>query len=64
MGRDEIAIFPQHGTVLATALENGVRATFRLTGGDQLDFPVQASVVAWLRPCARRSGFAIEPAAQ
>jgi hypothetical protein len=43
---------------------NGARATFKETGADQLDFPVQASAVAWLRACARRNGFAMEPVAQ
>jgi hypothetical protein len=47
-GQDEIGIYPQHGAGLAAALERGVRATFKTTS-DQLEFPVQAGVVPWLR---------------
>jgi hypothetical protein len=32
--------------------------------GYQFEFPLRASVVPWLRACARRNGFAIEPATQ
>jgi hypothetical protein len=64
LGQDEIGIFPQHGAALAAALETGARATFKTTTGDQLEFPVQAGVVPWLRACARRNGIAIEPAGQ
>jgi hypothetical protein len=53
---------PEHGTALAAALEKGVRATFKTTASDQLEFPVQAGVRPWLRACARRNGIAIEPA--
>jgi hypothetical protein len=63
-GKDEIAIFPQHGAALAAALENGVRATFTSKVSDIFEFPVQASVVPWLRACARRNGIAFEPAGQ
>jgi hypothetical protein len=63
-GKDEIAIFPQHGATLAAALENGVRATFTSKVSDVFEFPVQASVVPWLRACARRNGIAFEPAEQ
>jgi hypothetical protein len=64
MGRDEVAIVPQHGAALATALENAGHAVFKQPGGDQIDFPVQVSAVAWLRACARRNGITFEPAAQ
>ena len=64
LGEDEIGIFPQHGNALATALEKGVRATFKSKVSDNFEFPVQASVVPWLRACARRNGIAIEPAGQ
>ena len=60
LGPDEVGITPQHGAALATALENGGRATFR-TGTDyQLEFPIQAGVIPWLRACARRNGIPIE----
>jgi hypothetical protein len=60
LGPDEVGITPQHGTALAAALENGGRATFR-TGTDyQLEFPIQAGVIPWLRACARRNGIPIE----
>jgi hypothetical protein len=59
---DEIGIFPQHGKALAAALEKGVRVTFKTEVSDHFEFPVQASVVLWLRACARRNGIAMEPA--
>jgi hypothetical protein len=31
---------------------------------DNFEFPVQASVIPWLRACARRNGIAIEPVGQ
>ena len=31
---------------------------------DNFEFPVQASVVPWLRACARRNGIAFEPVGQ
>jgi hypothetical protein len=62
LGEDEIGIFPQHGNALAAALEKGVRATFKSKVSDNFEFPVQASVVPWLRACARRNGIAMEPA--
>jgi hypothetical protein len=62
LGEDEIGIFPQHGKALAAALEKGVRATFKSKVSDHFEFPVQASVVPWLRACARRNGIAMEPA--
>jgi hypothetical protein len=64
LGEDEIGIFPQHGNVLAAALEKGVRATFKSKVSDIFEFPVQASVVPWLRACARRNGIAMEPVTQ
>ena len=62
LGADEIGIFPEHGNALAAALEKGVRATFKSKVSDNFEFPVQASVVPWLRACARRNGIAMEPA--
>ena len=61
LGADEIGIFPEHGNALAAALEKGVRATFKSKVSDNFEFPVQASVVPWLRACARRNGIAMEP---
>lgn len=63
-GPDEIGIFPQHGTALATAMESGARALMKSPVSDNFEFPVQASVIPWLRACARRSGIAIEPVGQ
>jgi hypothetical protein len=63
-GHDEIGIFPQHGATLAAALEKGDRATFKAAVADQFEFPVQSSVIPWLRACARRNGIAIEPLGQ
>jgi len=60
LGPDEVGITPQHGAALAAALESGGRATFK-TGTDyQLEFPIQAGVIPWLRACARRNGIPIE----
>lgn len=64
LGEDEIGIFPEHGKALASALEKGVRATFKSKVSDNFEFPVQTSVVPWLRACARRNGIAMEPAGQ
>jgi hypothetical protein len=63
-GPDEIGIFPQHGVALAKALENGARAVMKSPVTDNFEFPVQASVIPWLRGCARRNGIAIEPVGQ
>ena len=63
-GNDEIGIFPQHASALATLLEKGTRATFKSKVSDNFEFPVQASVVRWLRACARRNGIAFEPVGQ
>ena len=63
-GLDEIGIFPQHGATLAAALEKGDRATFKAAVADQFEFPVQSSVIPWLRACARRNGIALEPVGQ
>jgi hypothetical protein len=63
-GADEIGIFPQHGAALAKALENGARALMKSPLSDNFEFPVQASVIPWLRACARRSSIAIEPVGQ
>lgn len=64
LGHDEIGVFPQHPTELAEALEKSNSATIRAPTGYQFEFPVRASVVPWLRACARRNGFSIEPATQ
>lgn len=63
-GSDEIGIFPEHGAVLAKALENGTRALMKSKVAENFEFPVQASVIPWLRACAHRNGIAIEPAGQ
>ena len=60
LGPDEVGITPQHGAALAAALENGGRAIFKTDNGYQLEFPVQAGVIPWLRACARRNGIPIE----
>ena len=45
-------------------LANGVRALMKSPVADDFEFPVQASVIPWLRACARRNGIAIEPVGQ
>jgi hypothetical protein len=64
LGHDEIGIFPEHGTALASALANGDRAIFTPANGDVFDFPVQSGVLAWLRACARRNGMGLDSAGQ
>jgi hypothetical protein len=64
LGHDEIGVFPQHPTELADALEKSNSATIRAPSGYQFEFPLQTNVVHWLRACARRNGFGIEPATQ
>jgi hypothetical protein len=63
-GNDEIGIFPQHATALATLLEKGIRATFKSKISDNFEFPVQTSVIPWLRACARRNNIAFEQVGQ
>jgi hypothetical protein len=63
-GNDEIGIFPQHAAALAAVLEKGIRVTFKSKVSDNFEFPVQASVIPWLRACARRNGIAFEQAGQ
>ncbi len=58
---DEIGIYPQHGAALAAFLESGNRFDFK-SPAVGMEGPVP--VVAWLRACARRHGFGIEPASQ
>jgi tetratricopeptide (TPR) repeat protein len=60
LGPDEIGLFPRDGAALALALENGDRFDFKapMLG---MEGPIQGRVVPWLRACARRHGFAIEP---
>ena len=56
---------PAREAALVTGAGNGIgRATFR-TGTDyQLEFPIQAGVIPWLRACARRNGIPIEHSGQ
>ena len=63
-GNDEIGIFPQRATALASLLEKGMRVTFKSKVSDNFEFPVQASVIPWLRACARRNDIAFEQAGQ
>jgi hypothetical protein len=63
-GNDEIGIFPQHATALAALLEKGSRTIFKSKVSDNFEFPVQASVIPWLRACARRNDIAFEPVGQ
>jgi hypothetical protein len=49
---------------LAKALENGGRAPMKSPVSDNFEFPVQASVIPWLRACSRRNGIPIEPVGQ
>jgi lipoprotein NlpI len=60
LGPDEIGLFPRDGAALALALEAGDRFDFKapMLG---MEGPIQGGVVPWLRACARRHGFAIEP---
>ena len=46
------------------ALENGGRGLMKSPVSDNFEFPVQASVIPWLRACARRNGIPIEPVSQ
>ncbi|SHJ32051.1 hypothetical protein SAMN05444159_0299 [Bradyrhizobium lablabi] len=64
VGHDEIGIYPQHATTLATVLEKGAQLIFKAAPSDRMEFPVQAGVVPWLRACARRNGISIEPVGQ
>jgi hypothetical protein len=61
LGSDEIGIFPEHGTALASALGDGVPVTFDAQKIETLEFPVPSGIVPWLRACARRNGMAFEP---
>jgi hypothetical protein len=63
-GHDEIAIFPNHGMALASALGDGVKAQFDAVKVETLTFPVVAGVVPWLRACTHRWGFSFEPDAK
>lgn len=63
-GHDEIAIFPDHGTALASALDDGVTAQFDALNAETLKFPIVSGVMPWLRACAHRSGFGFEPNAK
>lgn len=40
------------------------RALMKSPVSDNFEFPVQASVIPWLRACSRRNGIAIEPVGQ
>jgi hypothetical protein len=63
-GHDEIAIFPDHGAALASALGDGASAQFDAVKVETLSFPVVAGVVPWLRTCTHRWGFGFEPDAK
>jgi hypothetical protein len=63
-GSDEIAVFPDHGAALASALGDGVAAHFDAIKIETMDFPVVAGVVPWLRACAHRWGLSFEPDAK
>jgi hypothetical protein len=56
---DEIMIYPEHASALAAALDKGASMNFKskLVG---MELPVQRSVMAWLRACARRHAIAFE----
>jgi len=63
-GSDEVAIFPDHGADLASALGDGVSAHFEAKNVETVDFPVVAGVMPWLRVCTHRWGFGFEPEAK
>jgi hypothetical protein len=63
-GRDEIAIFPNHGTALAAALDDGVTAQFDAMNAETVNFAVVSGVMPWLRDCTQRWGFGFEPDAK
>ena len=63
-GRDEIAIFPDHGMALAAAFGDGATAQFDAVKVETMTFPVVAGVVPWLRSCTHRWGFGFEPEAK
>lgn len=60
LGSDEIGIYPEHGAALAVALEHGAHLDFK-SKAVGMEVPVDGAVVTWLRACARRHGFGIEP---
>ena len=61
LGRDEIGIFPGHGTALAQAVGDGAPVAFDAQKIETIEFPVPSGIVPWLRACARRNGLAFEP---
>lgn len=63
-GRDEIAIFPDHGAALAAALGDGVTAQLDALNAESVTFAVVSGVMPWLRDCTRRWGFGFEPDAK
>ncbi len=63
-GHDEIAIFPDHGTALASALDDGATAQFDALNAETVTFPIVSGVVPWLRACSQRAGFGFEPDAK
>jgi hypothetical protein len=63
-GSDEIAIFPDHGAALASALGDGVMAKFDAAKVETMEFPIVAGVVPWLRACAHRWNISFEPNAK
>jgi CO/xanthine dehydrogenase Mo-binding subunit len=49
----------------ALALADGAAVVFKAPkAADDITFPVQSSVVPWLRACARRHGIGIEPSTE
>ena len=63
ISKDEIGLYPQHGMMLALALENSERAELKSKANGGLEFPVGRGVIGWLRACGRRNGIPLEPAA-
>ena len=61
---DEIAIFPDHGAALASALGDGVTAKFDAAKVETMEFPIVPGVVPWLRACAHRWNLSFEPNAK
>jgi hypothetical protein len=61
---NEIAIFPDHGAALATALGDGAATHFDALKVETMDFPIVSGVVPWLRACTHRWGFSFEPDAK
>lgn len=50
--------------LMVAATPPASRALMKSPVSDNFEFPVQGSVIPWLRACARRNGIAIEPVGQ